>query len=95
MGIEANFEGSGHGGHPTTELVFGIFETFGHIIDGLVFLILVGLDGGGSGFESTMFTFVGNGMQQFTVGGQKTSTISLDLTMFFAETEFNSKPVDL
>lgn len=95
MGIETYFEGSGHSGYPTTELVLGIFETFGYVVNGLVFLILIGLYGGGCGFECTMFTFVGDGMQQFAVRGQETSTISLDLAMFFAQTEFNSEPVDL
>lgn len=65
--VEAHLEWTRHGRHPTTEFIFGIFKTLGNIVDGLVFLILVGLHGSGGWFESAMFALVADGMQEFAV----------------------------
>jgi len=93
--VEAHLEGTRHGADPATELVLGILEALGHVVDGLVLLVLVGLHGRGSGLEGTVLALVADGVQQLTVGAQESSAIGLDLTMFLAETELNSKPVDL
>lgn len=95
VGVEADLEGARHGGDPATELILGIGEALGHKVDWLIFLILVGLDGGGGGLEGTVLTFVAKRVQQFTVGGQETGSISFHLTTFLAQTEFHGKPVDL
>lgn len=95
MGVEAYFERPGHGGHPAPELVFGIFKALGYVVDGLVLLVLVGLYGGGRGFEGPVLGFVAQGVQKLSVSGQESSTVSLDGSIFFAETELNSEPVDL
>lgn len=93
--VETHLEWTRHGAHPATELVLGILEALGHIVDGLVLLILVGLHGGGCGLEGAVLALVADGMEQLTVGAQESSTVGLDLTMFLAETELNSEPVNL
>lgn len=93
--VEADLEWAGHGRHPATELVLGISEALGHEVNGLVFLILVGLDGGGGGLEGTVLTLVAQGVQEFAVGGQETGSIGFHLSLLLAQTEFNGEPVYL
>lgn len=77
------------------EFVFGIFEALGYVVDGLVLLILVGLNRSGSRVEGPMFRLVTEGVQQFTNGREHSRTIHLQLLVLLAETEFNGKPVYL
>lgn len=56
--IVSHLEWSAHGGHPATELIFGIFKAFSYVIDWLVFLVLVRLDSGGSWLERAEFRLV-------------------------------------
>jgi len=42
-----------------------------------------------------VLALVADGVQQLAVGAQESSAVGLDLTMFLAETELNSEPVDL
>lgn len=93
--IEAHFEWTRHGAHPATELVLGILEALGYIVNGLILLILIRLHSCGSRLKGAMLALVADGMQQFTVGAQETSSVGLDLAVFLAETELNSEPVDL
>jgi len=93
--VEAHLEGTRHGADPATELVLGILEALGHVVDGLVLLVLVGLHGRGGGLEGTVLALVADGMEQLAVGAQESSAVGLDLTVFLAETELNSEPVDL
>ena len=63
--VESHLEGSGHGGHPATELLLGVLEALGHVVDGLVLLVLVGLQGGGRGIEGSQLGLVAHGVQEF------------------------------
>lgn len=60
--VEAHLEGAGHAADPATELVLGILEALGHIVDGLVLLILVGLHCRRGGLEGAMLALVADGM---------------------------------
>lgn len=93
--IEAHLEGTRHGANPATEFILGILETLSHIVDGLIFLILIRLDSSNCGLEGTMLTLIADGMEQLTVGTQQTSTVGLHLTVLLAQTELNGEPVDL
>lgn len=93
--VESHLEGSRHGGHPATELLLGVLEALGDVVDGLVLLILVRLEGGGGGVEGAQLGLVADGVQELTVGGQEASAVRLDFAIFLAETELDSEPVDL
>lgn len=93
--VEAHLEGTGHGADPATELVLGVLEALGHVVDGLVLLVLVRLDGRGGGLEGAVLALVADGVEQLAVGAQESGAVGLDLTVFLAETELNSEPVDL
>lgn len=93
--VEPDFERSGHGADPSSEFVFHVIEAFGYVVDGLVFLILVGLDSGGSRVEWSVFWFFRKGVEEFTVGGQKSGAVNFGFSGFFAKAEFNSEPIDL
>lgn len=93
--IEAHLEGTRHGADPATELILGILETLSHIVDGLIFLILIRLHCSHCGLEGAMLALIADGMEQLTVGAQQTSTVGLDLTVLLAQTELNGEPVDL
>lgn len=93
--VEAHLEWTRHGADPATELILGILEALGHIVDGLIFLILVRLHSCDCRLEWTMLALVANRVQQLTVGAQQTGAVGLDLAVFLAETELNSEPVDL
>lgn len=49
------------------EFFFCVFETFSHEINGLIFLILVGLDSCGGWLEGAVFGLVGDGVEEFAV----------------------------
>lgn len=93
--VESNLEGSRHGGHPATELLLGVLEALGDVVDGLVLLILVRLERSGGGVEGAQLGLVADGVQELTIGGQEASTVRLDFAIFLAETELDSEPVDL
>lgn len=93
--VEAHLEGTRHGAHPTAELVLGILETLGHIVDGLILLILVGLHCSHSWLEGAMLALVADGVQQLAVGAEQTGTVGLNLTVLLAQTELHGEPVDL
>lgn len=93
--VETHLEGTRHGAHPTAELVLGILETLGHIVDGLILLILVGLHSSHSGLEGAMLALVADGVQQLAVGAEQTGTVGLHLTVLLAQTELDGEPVDL
>lgn len=95
MRIEAHLERTRHGADPATELVLGILETLGHVVDGLIFLILIRLHGGDGGLECAMLALVADGVEQLAVGAQQTGTVGLDLTVLLAQTELDGEPVDL
>jgi hypothetical protein len=77
------------------ELLLGIFEALGDVVDGLVLLVLVGLDGCEGGLEGPVLGLVADGVQQLSVGGEQTGAVSLDLIVLLAETKLNSEPVHL
>lgn len=93
--VESHLEGSRHGGHPATELLLGVLEALGHVVDGLVLLVLVRLQRRGCGVEWAQLRLVADRVQELTVGRQQTGTIGLDFTIFLAQTELDSEPVDL
>lgn len=95
--VEAHLEWTRHGRHPATEFLLGIFEALRHVVDGLVFLVLVRLYGRGGWLEWTQFRFFAECVQQFTVRRQQTSAVGFDIvtTGFLAQTEFNGEPVNL
>lgn len=95
MWVEADLEWPGHGRDPAAELFLGILEALGDVVDWLVFLVLVGLDGGAGRVKSAVLGLVADGVQQFSVGRQQTGTVGLDFVVFLAQTELYGEPVDL
>lgn len=93
--VESDLEGARHGGHPATELLLGVLEALGHIVDGLVLLVLVRLQRGGCGVEGAQLGLVADGVQELTVGRQETGSVRLDFAIFLAQAELDSEPVDL
>lgn len=95
--VESHFERTRHGRDPSSEFLLGILETFGYIVDGLVFLVLVRLDGCRGRFEWSQLRFVAQSVQQFTVGRKQTGTVGLDIVAasLLAQTELNGEPVNL
>lgn len=68
MRVEPDLEGSGHLGDPPSELVLHVLNAVSHVVDRLVLLVLVGLDSGASRVEWSVFWFVGEGVQELSVG---------------------------
>lgn len=93
--VEAHLEGSRHARHPSAELLFGVLEALRHIVDGLVLLVLVRLDGRLCRLEGAQLGFVADRVQQFTVGGQQTGSVRLDFAILLAQAELDGEPVDL
>lgn len=93
--VEAYLERPGHGRDPAAELLLGILEALGDVVDWLIFLVLVGLDGGAGRLECAVLWLVTDGVQQFSVSRQQTGTVSLDFVVFLAQTELYGEPVDL
>lgn len=83
-----------HGGHPPSELLLGVFEALGDVVDGLVLLVLVRLHGGHLGVEGSVLGLVGDGVEQFAVGGQQAGAVGLHLAVLLAEPELDGEPVD-
>lgn len=65
--VESDLERTRHSRHPSTELLLGIFETLGHIVDGLILLVLVGLDGCRGWLEWSQLGLIAESMQKLTV----------------------------
>lgn len=93
--VEAHLEWTRHGRHPAPELVLGVLEALGDIVHRLVFLVLVGLDGGDGRLEGSELGFVAQSVEQLTVGAQEAGAVGLDLSGLFAQAKFNRKPVYL
>lgn len=77
------------------EFIFGIFETFSYIIDRLVFLVLVGLHGGGRGLKGSELRLVAERVQQLADGGQESGAVRLQLLVLLAQAELHGEPVYL
>lgn len=93
--VEPDLEGSGHLGDPPSEFVFHVVDAVGHVVDGLIFLILVGLDSGGSGIEWSVLWLVRESVEELSVGAEESSSVHFGFAAFFAETEFYCEPVNL
>lgn len=93
--VESHLERAGHGWHPAPEFLLGVFEALGHVVNGLVLLVLVWLQGRGCGVEGAQLWLVRDGVQELTVGGQQSSTVRLDFAVFLAQAELHREPVDL
>lgn len=95
MRVEANLERTRHVRYPSTELLLGILEALGNEVDRLILLVLIRLDSCLCRVEWAVLGLVAHCVQQLTVGGQQTGTVSFDLVVFFAQAELNCEPVNL
>ena len=93
--VEAHLEGSRHVGHPAPELVLGVLEALRDEVDGLVFLVLVGLDGGQGRLEGPQLRLVAEGVQKLPVGAEQPGAVGFHGAVLFAKTELHCEPVDL
>lgn len=93
--VEAHLEGSRHVGHPAPELVLGVLEALRDEVDGLVFLVLVGLHGGYGRFEGPQFRLVAEGVQQLSVGAEQAGAVGLHGAVLLAKAELHCEPVHL
>lgn len=95
VGVEAHLEGPRHVRHPTPELVLGVLEALGDVVDRLVLLVLVGLDGRRGGLEGPQLGLVAERVQKLAVRAEEARAVRLHVALFLAKAELHGEPVYL
>lgn len=93
--VESHFERPRHGRHPAPELILHVVEALRHVVDRLVLLVLVGLDGRHRRFEGSQLRLIAQSVEQLPVGAQQAGAVGFHNTAFLAQTELDSEPINL